>query len=239
MPTGTLYGVSVGTGDPELITIKGLRLLQNSPVVAFPCGSQGQPGMAQKIISQWLKPEQVQLPLSFPYVQDSQVLLSAWQEATQTVGKYLQTGLDVVFVSVGDVSFYSTFTYLAHTVKKLYPQVTVAVIPGVCSPMAAAAVLGLPLTIKDEKLAVLPAIYSITELETALNWAEVVVLMKVNSVYSQVWEILRRRNLLKSSYIVEKATSEQMVVHSDLTDLINLKLPYFSILIVQVQSRHF
>ena len=105
--------------------------------------------------------------------------------------------------------------------------------------MAAAAVLGLPLTIKDEKLAVLPAIYSITELETALDWAEVVVLMKVNSVYSQVWEILRRRNLLKSSYIVEKATSEQMVVHSDLTDLINLKLPYFSILIVQVQSRHF
>lgn len=239
MPTGTLYGVSVGTGDPELITIKGLRLLQNSPVVAFPCGSQGQPGMAQKIISQWLKPEQVQLPLSFPYVQDSQVLLSAWQKAAQIVGKYLQTGLDVVFASVGDVSFYSTFTYLAQTVTKLYPHVTVMVIPGVCSPMAAAAVLGRPLTIKDEKLAVLPAIYSMTELETALDWAEVVVLMKVNSVYSRVWKILQQRDLLKSSSIVEKATSEQMVVHSDLTDLINLKLPYFSILIVQVKSRHF
>ena len=239
MQTGTLYGVSVGTGDPELITVKGLRLLQNSPVVAFPCGLQGQPGMAQKIISQWLKPQQVQLPLNFPYIQDSQLLLSAWQEAAQTVWKYLQTGLDVVFACVGDVSFYSTFTYLAQTVTKLYPDVRVVVTPGVCSPMAAAAVLGLPLTIKHEKLAVLPAIYSIAELEAALDWAEVVVLMKVNSVYLQVWEILQQRDLLKSSFIVEKATSEQMVVHSDLTDLINLKLPYFSILIVQVQSRLF
>ena len=239
MPTGTLYGVSVGTGDPELITVKGLRLLQNSPVVAFPCGLQAQPGMAEKIISQWLKPEQVQLPLNFPYIQDSQLLLSAWQEAAQTVWKYLQTGLDVIFACVGDVSFYSTFTYLAQTVTKLYPDVRVVLIPGVCSPMAAAAVLGLPLTIKHEKLAVLPAIYSIAELETALDWAEVVVLMKVNSVYLQVWEILQQRDLLKSSFIVEKATSEQMVVHSDLTDLINLKLPYFSILIVQVQSRLF
>ena len=239
MPTGILYGVSVGTGDPELITIKGLRLLQNSPVVAFPCGLQGRPGMAQKIISQWLKPEQVQLPLNFPYTQNFQVLLSAWQEAAQTVWKYLQTGIDVVFACEGDVSFYGTFTYLAQTVTKLYPNVKIAVTPGVCSPMAAAAVLGLPLTIKDEKLAVLPAVYSMTELEAALDWAQVVVLMKVNSVYVRVWKILQQRNLLKSSFIVEKATSEQMVIHSDLTDLINLKLPYFSILIVQVEPRHF
>ncbi len=239
MPIGNLYGLSVGTGDPELITVKGLRLLQNSPVVSFPSGLRDRPGMAENIISQWLKPEQVQLPLNFPYVQDEQVLLHAWQKAAQTVWKYLQTGLDVVFACVGDVSFYSTFTYLAQTVTKLYPHVTVVVIPGVCSPMAAAAVLGIPLTVKHEKLAVLPAIYSMTELETALDWAEVVVLMKLNSVYVKVWEILRQRDLLKSSFIVEQATSEQMVLHSDLRDLMNLKLPYFSILIVQVQSRYF
>lgn len=239
MPIGSLYGISVGTGDPELITVKGLRLLQNSPVVAFPSGLRGEPGMAEKIVSQWLKPEQVQLSLNFPYVQDEQILLDAWELAAQTVWEYLQTGLDVVFACVGDVSFYSTFTYLAQILKKLYPHVTVAVIPGVCSPMAAAAVLGIPLTIKDEKLAVLPAIYSMAELETALEWAEVVVLMKVNSVYVKVWEILQQRDLLKSSFIVEKATSEQMILHSDLTDLMNLKLPYFSILIVQVQSRDF
>lgn len=239
MPTGSLYGISVGTGDPELITVKGLRLLQNSPVVAFPSGLQGQPGMAEKIVSQWLKPEQVQLSLNFPYVQDEQILLNAWGLAAQTVWKYLQTGVDVVFACVGDISFYSTFTYLAQTLKKLYPHVTVKLIPGVCSPMAAAAVLGIPLTIKDEKLAVLPAIYSMTELETALDWAEVVVLMKVNSVYAKVWNTLQQRDLLKSSFIVEKATSEQMVLHSDLTDLMNLKLPYFSILIVRIRSRYF
>ena len=239
MATGTLYGVSVGTGDPELITVKGLRLLQNSSVVAFPCGMGGQPGIAEKIISQWLKAEQVRLPLNFPYVQDEQILLNAWKEAAQTVWKYLQTGLDVVFACVGDISFYSTFTYLAQNVTRLYSQVNVVLVPGVSSPMAAAAVLGRALTIKDEKLAVLPAIYSMAELETALNWAEVVVLMKVNSVYVQVWQVLQQRNLLSSSFIVEKATSEQMVVHSDLTNLMGLKLPYFSILIVQVNCRYF
>ena len=77
MPIGNFYGLSVGTGDPELITVKGLRILQNSPVVAFPSGLQGKPGMAEKIISQWLQPEQILLPLNFPYIQDEQIL-SLW-----------------------------------------------------------------------------------------------------------------------------------------------------------------
>ena len=239
MPIGNFYGLSVGTGDPELITVKGLRILQNSPVVAFPSGLQGKPGMAEKIISQWLQPEQILLPLNFPYIQDEQILLNAWEEAAKLVYEHLKTGLDVVFACVGDVSFYSTFTYLAQTLRRLYPDVIVVVIPGVCSPMAAAAVLGIPLTIKDEKLAVLPAIYSMNDFETALEWAEVVVLMKVSSVYVKVWKILQQRDLLKSSFIVEKATSEEMVLHPDLTNLSNLKLPYFSILIVQLKSRYF
>ncbi|NWF58649.1 MAG: precorrin-2 C(20)-methyltransferase [Fischerella sp.] len=236
MTIGILYGISVGTGDPELITVKGLRLLQNSPVVAFPAGVQGKPGMAQQIVAPWLSQEQVQIALTFPYVQDMTVLTQAWQAAAEQVWHYLQTGQDVAFACEGDVSFYSTFTYLAQTLQQLHPEVKVQLIPGVCSPMAAAAVLGLPLTIRQQRLAILPAIYTIAELESVLDWADVVVLMKVSSVYEQAWQVLQQRGLLENSWVVEKATLPDMVIYSDLRDRPKLELPYFSLLIVKVQK---
>jgi precorrin-2/cobalt-factor-2 C20-methyltransferase len=234
---GTLYGISVGPGDPELITLKGLRFLQQVPVVAFPAGIGGKPGIAQQIVSQWLSPDQVQLPLTFPYVQDMAVLKSAWQTAAQQVWQYLKQSQDVAFACEGDVSFYSTFTYLAQTIQQLHPEVVVQLVPGVCSPMAAVAALGLPLTIRQERLAVLPALYTIAELKAVLDWADVVVLMKISSVYQQVWQVLQQRSLLHKSWVVERATLPNMVIYADLSDRPSLDLSYFSLLIVQVTNR--
>ncbi len=237
MKIGTLYGISVGTGDPELITVKGLKILQTAKVVAFPAGIKGKLGIAQQIVASWMNHNQQQLALNFPYVQEQAVLKFAWQNAAEQVWQYLQQGEDVAFVCEGDVSFYSTFSYLAQTLQQIHPECLVQSIPGVCSPMAAASVLGLPLTIASEKLVVLPAIYQIKELEAVLDWAEVVVLMKVASVYEQVWQILNQRNLLERSRVVERATQPEMVIYNNLRDRPNLRLPYFSILIVQVTSR--
>ncbi len=231
--TGTLYGISVGPGDPELLTLKGLRLLKQAPVVAFPEGVQGKRGMAEQIVEEWLRPEQIRLALTFPYVQDNDVLTAAWNLAATRVWEYLQQGQDVAFVCEGDVSFYSTFNYLAQTLQENYPEATIVAVPGVCSPLAAAANLGIPLTIRHQRLVVLPAIYNRAELETALQWADVVVLMKVSSVYADVWHLLHHRNLLERSYIVEWATLPHQVIHQDLRNKPDLKLPYFSLLIVQ------
>ena len=232
--TGTLYGIGVGTGDPELLTLKGLRLLQQSPVVAFPAGIQGKPGMAEQIVAKWLQPHQVQLALSFPYVQDADVLNQAWGQAAELVWPYLQQAQDVAFVSEGDISFFSTFTYLAQTLQQQHPQAQVQAVPGICSPLAAAAALGIPLTMQAQRLAVLPALYHVSELETVLQWADVVVLMKVSSVYEQVWSILQQHQLLSRSYVVERATLPEQVVYKNLSDRPTLKLSYFSLLIVQV-----
>ena len=234
MNIGILYGISVGPGDPELITLKGLRSLQKAPVVAFPAGIEGKPGIAQQIISPWLSQEQYQLALKFPYVQDMAVLTGAWQSAAEQVWKYLQIGQDVAFACEGDISFYSTFTYLAQTLQQMHPEAVIKLVPGVCSPMAAASLLGLPLTIRQERLVVLPALYHVGELEAVLDWADVVVLMKVSSVYEQVWKVLQQRSLLSQSWVVERATLPDMVIYADLSDRPTLKLPYFSLLIVQV-----
>ena len=251
MSLGTLFGISVGPGDPELITLKGLRLLQQSPVVAFPAGVRGQPGIAQQIVADWLNPTHIQLALQFPYVQEWDVLYQAWQVAADRVWQYLYQGQDVAFVCEGDVSFYSTFTYLAQTLQHAHPDVKVQAIPGVCSPLAATAALGLPLTIRQQRLVVLPALYHVanqanadeseadhplTELENALKSADVVVLMKVSSVYSQVWRLLQRYQLLEHSYVVERATLPQQVIYRDLHNRPNLELPYFSLLIIFVNG---
>jgi precorrin-2/cobalt-factor-2 C20-methyltransferase len=231
---GTLYGISVGPGDRELITLKGLRILKQAAVVAFPAGVRGKPGIAQHIVDEWLGSHQVQLALTFPYVQDTVMLTQAWQQAAEQVWQYLNLGQDVAFVCEGDVSFYSTFTYLAQMLQQLHPECVVETVPGVCSPMAAASALGVPLTVRDQRLVVLPALYNVGELEKVLDWADVLVLMKVNSVYEEVWNVLHRRQLLEHAWVVERATLPEQVIYEDLRDRPHLKLPYFSLLIVRV-----
>ena len=230
---GVLYGVSVGTGDPELITVKGLRILQTTKVVAFPAGIDNRQGIARSIIDRWLKPEQILLPLEFPYLQDEQKLRNAWKEAAQSVWQYLDRGIDVSFACLGDISFYSTFTYLAQTLQELYLDAKIETVPGVSSITAIASELEIPLTVNRQKLVILPALYSVEELKTALLWAEVVVLLKVSSVYEQVWQILHQQNLLSSSWIVEKATFPDRKIYHDLSTYPKLKLSYFSVLLIK------
>lgn len=236
MKLGTLYGISVGTGDPELITVKGLRLLQKVPIVAFPQGVKGKKGIAETIIQSFLTSHQRQLPLDFPYVKDSKILSQSWEKAALKVWKFLQRGQDVAFACEGDISFYSTFTYLAQTLEYLQPQATIKMIPGVCSPVSAAAALGLPLTMQHQKLVVLPAIYTIDELDKVLDWAEVIVLLKVSSVYQKVWQVLQKRNLLNQAWIVEKASFSEEIIYKNLIDCPKLNLSYFSVLVIHNYS---
>jgi precorrin-2/cobalt-factor-2 C20-methyltransferase len=229
---GNLWGIGVGPGDPELITVKALNRLRQSPIVAFPAGRQGQPGVAQNILTPWLQPEQTLLPLQFPYVNDANTLRAAWEAAATQVWRHLRQGQDVVFATEGDASFYSTFTYLAQTLQQQHPEVTIHTIPGICSPLAAAAVLGEPLTIYQQRLLVLPVMHTLDQLDTALNQAEILVLMKVAGVYPAVWQWLQQRHLLKQSTVVVHVSRPDQTIYRDLTDHPNLTLPYFSLLII-------
>lgn len=233
---GCLYGVGVGPGDPELMSVKGLRRLQQTPIVAFPAGIKGNPGVAEQIIESWLSPAQHRLPLSFPYVQEPSMLEHAWHRAAEKVGQFLTGGQNVTFACEGDVSFYSTFTYLSQAVQARYPQVRIETIPGICSPMAAAAAVGIPLTVQRDRLAILPALYCPEDLTAVMGWAEVIVMMKVGSVYQQVWSLLDQAQLLAHSYVVVQASTPQQQIYRDLRNYPQLKLPYFSLLIVYAKA---
>jgi precorrin-2/cobalt-factor-2 C20-methyltransferase len=229
---GTLTGIGVGPGDPDLITLKALKCLQNADVVAFPQGRNGQPGLAQRIIRPHLGQQQ-QLPLEFPYVLDQDQLSRAWQGAGDRVWQCLNQGQNVVFACEGDLSFYGTFNYLALSLERRYPTAMVHRVPGICSPMAAVSALGIPLTVQSDKLVVLPALYTVADLETALNWAEVVVLLKVGSVYGQVWQLLNQRQLLDQSWVIANATQPTQRIYRPLTAYPSLELPYFSLMVIR------
>jgi len=230
---GTLTGISVGPGDPDLITVKALKALETVDVVAFPKGRKGLPGLAQQIIAPRLQPHQRQLPLDFPFVTDPVQLQRAWGQAADQVWQILAQGSHVGFACEGDISFYGTFTYLAQTLQTAHPALQIERIPGVCSPLAAVSALGIPLTMQSDRLAILPAFYGIADLDHTLDWAEVVVLMKVSGVYGQVWSVLQRRQLLQHSWVVVRASQVEEKIYRDLSPYPDLHLPYFSLMVVR------
>ena len=230
---GRLWGVSVGPGDSELLTLKGLRILQTVDVVACPQNRQGEPGMAYTIVKSHLRPEQTILPLDLPFVRDPVQLQQAWRLAGERLVPLLTQGQDVAFITEGDASLYSTFSYVAQSVHRLAPAIKITTVPGVCSPLAAMAALNRPLSLGSEKIAILPALYDVSELTHALGWAEVVVLMKVASVFSQVWHTLKEKGLLEQASLVERVGSPEEKLYPSLVNLADYTPPYFSILIVR------
>jgi precorrin-2/cobalt-factor-2 C20-methyltransferase len=229
---GKFYGIGVGPGDPELLTIKGFRVLREVDIIAFPAGRDRKPSMAEAIAAKFIQPHHQLIPLLLPFVKDSLVLRTAWQTAAINLISPLRQGKNIAFIAEGDISFYSSFTYLMLGLKAKCPDLEIEIVPGVSSPNAAAAAVGIPLTIWSDKLAVLPSLSSILDLENALDWAEVTVLMNIDCAYVQIWEVLRSRDLLNHSHIVAWASSPKQRIWSDLTDLPNLMPPYFSLLIV-------
>ncbi len=249
---GTLFGVSVGVGDPEGLTLQAIRVLQSVPVITLPNNPQRGSSRAWEIIqrwipAQWFKEDEQQptlgiqsqkvIGLDLPFVQDLETLEQAWGAAATLIWDYLHQGEDVAFACEGDVGLYSTFGHLENAVRQRDPDCRIERIPGVCSPLAAAAALGISLGVVDEKIAILPAMYQVNELVAALDWAEVVVLMKVRAVYQQVWDLLNQRDLLAQTVLAVEIGGVKQQVWRGLEGLRELQVPYFAVLIIHTTRR--
>ena len=232
---GQLYGVGVGPGDPELLTVRAKKVLQQVPVICVPQASNRRDSIALGIVKEFLGPEQEILTLPFP-TDDADAASGVWRTAAGIVAQRLEQGQDVAFITEGDPMLYSTFSYVLAGVVEMCPDAPVEIVPGVSSVMAAAARAQVPLAIQGQRLAVLPAVYGIDDLSEAAAGFNTMVLMKVGPVLVKALANLEALGLKGRSTYVRRATTAQERVVYDLNELEDEDLDYFSILIVKNQA---
>ncbi|WP_252273943.1 precorrin-2 C(20)-methyltransferase [Pseudomonas subflava] len=240
MRKGRLLGLGVGPGDPELITLKALRLLQSAPVVGYfvakAKASKGQGGNAFGIIEQHLTDAQRRLPLVYPVTTEKleppltyeDVIADFYDTCAVQIAAELDAGRDVAVICEGDPFFYGSYMYLH---DRLAEQYEAEVVPGVCSMLGCASVLGTPLVYRNQSLSVLSGVLPEEELEQRLRNAEAAVVMKLGRNFDKVRRVLQRLGLAERAHYVERATMDnQHIVPLDEVD--PLASPYFSMILV-------
>lgn len=236
--SGTLYGVSLGPGDPGLITRKAWELLHAGGVWTYPVRKKNSDSYALDIVLRaGLQLPSKQQALVFPMTHDVDILSRYWLQAAQAVLAYLQAGEDVLFLVEGDASTYSTFGHLARTVSALDESVSIETIAGVPSFNAAAASVGGGLADVDDTVAIVPAGYGVHVIEQLLEQFDTLVLLKVKPLLDDILDLLAQRQLLAHSRFIEKAGSLDERVISDVASLRGQKVNYLSLLLVKNPQR--
>jgi precorrin-2/cobalt-factor-2 C20-methyltransferase len=238
---GRLFGVGVGPGDPELITVKALRILQASPVVAS-FAAEGRAGHARRIVDGYLKPEQERLLLTYPITTGAApagtsyeaLLVGFYDDAARTIATILDGGRDVAVVCEGDPLLYGSYMYIHNRLAGRYPT---EIVPGIPSVLAGAAVLQTPLVCKEESLSILSGMLPAQELETRLRQADAAVVMKLGRNLTKVRDAVARAGLLDRAQYVERASMlEERVL--PLADVDPAGVPYFSIVVIPSATAH-
>jgi precorrin-2/cobalt-factor-2 C20-methyltransferase len=226
---GRLYGIGLGPGDPELLTIKALRLLQAAPVVAYPVSGGGK-SLSRSIVAGYLSPTQIEVPLWYPFKLD-QSSQPYYDEAAEKLTAYLDAGQDVVVLCEGDPFFYGTFMYLY---TRLCDRYVTEVIPGVSCVMANASMLGTPLTYRNDVFMVLPAILPAEVLAEKLAIADAAVILKLGSHFSKVYAVLKQLGMADRANYIERATMpNQRIVPIHEVD--PTTVPYFALISIPSQ----
>ena len=230
---GCFYGVGVGPGDPELLTIKAQRVLQQVDVICFIQLDDGQPSYALSILEGVLPdPPPETLSILIP-ADDNSVSQETWTEAAVRIGAQLRRGRDVAFITEGDPMLYSEFPNLLECLSPAFPDLTIEVVPGVSSVMAAAARSGVPLVTYGQRLAILPAVYGIDDLREAITNYDTIVLMEIDRNLIQALANLESLGLAGKAIYVRQATTPRERVVDDIRTLSPEDLDYFSLLIIK------
>ncbi len=224
--SGTAYGIGVGPGDPELITLKGLRHLRACPVIAYPAPEGGE-SLARRIVATHLPGGQTEIVIGVPMSGERFPTGAIYDRAASEIGGHLMAGRDVAVLCLGDPFFYGSFMYLF---ERLAAAHTVVVVPGVTSVSAASAALCLPLAARNESFAVIPAGLDDTEIERRLATCDAAAILKLGRHAGRVRALLTRLGL-EAHYIERASVAEERRLK--LADVDPSSAPYFSLLLVR------
>ena len=229
---GRLYGVGVGPGDPELITLKAQRILSQVSVIFVPQKDTEHESYARSIISGLLgSGTQKVVDLVFPMKKSA--LEPYWEKAADEIWQHLAQGEDCAFVTEGDPLLYGTFVYILPIFQERHPEVVIEVIPGISSINAAAASAMLPLSSGGERVAIISATYEDKALRETLESFDTVVLLKVNTAFDRILDVLEEMKLVDRCIYIRRCTTRDEEIVKDIRKLKGRSLDYLSLLIVR------
>jgi precorrin-2/cobalt-factor-2 C20-methyltransferase len=224
--SGRIFGLGVGPGDPELVTLKALRLLRAAPVVAYPAPEDG-PSFARAIIARWLSPAQTELPIRMPIEAARFPARAVFDAVAVAIGAHVAAGRDVAVLCQGDPFFYGSFMYLFGRLAAHHP---VEVVPGVSSLGAVAAAARWPLAARADVLTILPATLDDAALTRRLAETDAAAIIKLGRHAARVRRLLATLGLADKAVYVERASlaSERVLPLADMAE----DSPYFSMILV-------
>jgi precorrin-2/cobalt-factor-2 C20-methyltransferase len=228
--TGTLIGVGLGPGDPDLMTLKAARAIGAAGVVAYPA-LPGTDSFARSIAADLIRPDADEIVIEVPMTKAREPAQAAYDVGAGRIAEALAAGRDVAVLCEGDPFFYGSFMYLHARLSDRFP---VEVIPGITSVSAATARAALPLVARNEVLTVLPGPLESDALATRIDAAEAVVIMKVGRHLGRIRDVLATRGLVDRALYVERATleAERILPLADAPEA----APYFSLILVSKGS---
>ena len=225
--TGKLYGVDVGPGDIELLTLKAARLLSEVKIIAYPAANGGD-SLARRIVAP-LIPENVrEIPMPISMEEERDAARGAYDAAAEKIAGHLREGSDILFLCEGDPFFYGSFMFIHERLGSSFETI---IVPGVTSLTACAGALGRPLAARNEVLKVVPAPLPEARLRAELQDAEAAAIIKVGRHFDKVLKVLRDLDLAARACLVERATQGDQRI-TPLNDMAEGTRPYFSTILI-------
>lgn len=224
--SGILYGIGLGPGDPELMTLKAARLIGSAGIIAYPA-LPGMPSFARQIAADFIPQGAVEIVITVPMVSERQPAQRAYDQAASDIAVALDSGQDVVVLCEGDPFFYGSFMYLH---ARLSGRFQVEIVPGISSVFAAAAQVRQPLVARNQVLSVLPAPLGDADLRQKIEGADSIAIMKLGRHLGRVRGVIASMGLLENAIYIERATlaQERRLALVDAPD----PAPYFSIILL-------
>lgn len=228
MDKGVLYGIGVGPGDPELLTLKAIKILKAVDIIAVPKSKSDKDSVALNIVKDYIDNKPI-IELVFPMIFDKEKLNSDWNKAADLVTTYLANNQNVAFITLGDPTIYSTFIYLNKLViNKGYKTL---IIPGIPSFCACSAEAMISLAENNESISIIPSASNMNELITKINEFDTVILMKFRKNFNQIKDIVSENKSIHA-IIVENCTMNSQKIYRDIQKIHEADLSYFSTMII-------
>jgi precorrin-2/cobalt-factor-2 C20-methyltransferase len=235
-----LICIGCGPGDPELLTVKAVKAIQNAQVIACPTAKEDKPSIALSIVESLLDKSKMPeiVNLVFPMVKDKDILESTWEKNTRILSGKVLEGKKVVYLTVGDPYLYSTWIYLHRELQMKHPEITINVVPGIVSMFTFASKAGISLAEGAETMAVIPSCYDLSRVKETARNCDTMIFLKDGRYFDQVIKLLKEAGFSDNSIFAigqDLGTSNEIVRKMTLGEVNEntMTTKYFSIMVVK------